>query len=69
MSGRHLINHLYNAHGFSKGREVADFLGCDEATISLHTNGKTKIGPSFILKVYDATDLSIEEIRALIDKK
>lgn len=66
MSARTLINELKRRHNLKNNRAVATLLGCDESTICLHYRNKLVVGPAFILRVYDTTQLTIEEIREFL---
>lgn len=60
-----LLDHLVKTGWGKSDKELAALFKLSPATISKVRNG-TKATPEFILAVYDATDLSIEQIRELL---
>ena len=61
-----LFDHLINNCGFKNDADIAKKLKTTAPIISRTRVGYFKVGPTMILAVYDATDMSIEEIRGLL---
>ncbi len=61
-----LLDYLIKAFKLRNNAELAKALGVTEGAISKIRHGINKVNAEFILRVYDKTDMSIEEIRALI---
>lgn len=61
-----LIDHLLDKYQLRSDAELSRFLETNPPVISKIRNRKMPITPLSILMFYDKTDLSIEEIRALI---
>lgn len=64
-----LLDYLIKAFKLRNNSELAKVLGVTEGAISKIRHGINKVNAEFILRVYDKTDMSIEEIRALISEE
>lgn len=63
-----LLDFIIKTYGLKNNKELADALDVTEGLIS---KIRARVRPptaEFILKIYDKTDLSIEEIRKLIEE-
>lgn len=63
-----LLDYLIAAFKLKNNAELAKALGFTEGMISKIRHGVYKVNAEFILRVYDKTDMSIEEIRKLIEE-
>jgi transcriptional regulator with XRE-family HTH domain len=63
-----LLDYLITAFKLKNSRALANALGMTQGAISKIRAGVNKPSADFILRVYDKTDLTIEEIRNLIGK-
>lgn len=61
-----LLDYLISAFKLKNNAELAKALGVTEGAISKIRHGVYKVNADFILRVYDKTDMSIEEIRTMI---
>lgn len=61
-----LFDHLLALPNFKTDAQIAEALHTTPAYVSRMRSGAQKVGASVILAVYDATDLTIEQIRELI---
>ena len=61
-----LLDHLIKRYELKNSRALADLLGMTQGGISKLRYKTNKVSVEFILRVYDKTDLTIEEIRELI---
>lgn len=61
-----LFTYLKNRYKLKNSAELAKFLGVSPAALSKIRHGVKPYTAEFILTVYDATGLTIEEIRKLI---
>lgn len=61
-----LLDFIIKTYGLKNNKELADALDVTEGLISKIRARVRPPTPEFILKIYDKTDLSIEEIRELI---
>jgi len=61
-----LFDFLIMNCGFKTDSNLAEKLNTSPPCISRIRHGKYKIGPTMILAIYDATDLTIEDIRELL---
>ena len=61
-----LFDHLLLERGFTSDAKIAEALETTPAYISRMRSGGQKVGASVILAIYDATDMTIEQIRELI---
>ena len=61
-----LLDHLIKRYELKNSRALADLLGMTQGGISKLRYKTNQVSPDFILRVYDKTDLSIEQIRELI---
>jgi transcriptional regulator with XRE-family HTH domain len=61
-----LLDYLIKRYELKNSRALADMLGMTQGGISKLRYGTNKPSPEFILRVYDTTDLSIEQIRELL---
>jgi len=61
-----LFKFLKKEYSLKNSAELAKFLGVSPAALSKIRHGVKPYTAEFILAVYDATELSIEEIRRLI---
>lgn len=61
-----LLDHLIKRYELKNSRALAQLLGMTQGGISKLRYGTNKVSAEFILRVYDKTDLSIEQIRELI---
>ena len=64
-----LLDYLIDVYKLKNNRALAQQLGVTQAAISKIRYGVNKVTGDFILTVYDKTDMTIEEIRALIKKQ
>lgn len=64
-----LLDYLIDTYKLKNSRALAQQLGVTQAAISKIRYGVNKVTGDFILTVYDKTDMTIEEIRALIKKQ
>lgn len=64
-----LLDYLLETYKIKNNRELAKHLGVTEAALSKIRARANGVSASFILTVYDKTDMSIEEIRALVAKQ
>ena len=60
-----LFKYLMDRHSLRTDEDLADFLFCAKTVISATRCGHRNLSARLILTIYDKTDLSIEEIRAL----
>jgi plasmid maintenance system antidote protein VapI len=63
-----LLDHLIKRYELKNNRALAQLLGTTEGGISKIRYGTNKVSAEFILRVYDKTDMSIEQIRELIEE-
>jgi len=63
-----LLDYMIKEFNLKNSKALADALGVTEGMISKIRYGVRQPTPEFILKIYDNTDLSIEEIRNLIEE-
>lgn len=61
-----LFAFLMNTHNLKNDREICDFLYTAPSVISQIRNDKRRISAALILRIYDKTTLSIEEIRKMV---
>jgi transcriptional regulator with XRE-family HTH domain len=61
-----LFTYLKKKHDLKNSAELAKFLGVSPALLSKIRHGAKAYSGDFILAVYDATGMTIEEIRKLI---
>jgi hypothetical protein len=61
-----LFDHLLDNCGFKNDADIAAKLNATAPSISRIRHKGYKVGPTMILAIYDATDLSIEQIRELL---
>jgi plasmid maintenance system antidote protein VapI len=61
-----LLDYLIKRYELKNNRALAQLLGTTEGGISKIRYGTNRVSAEFVLRVYDHTDLSIEEIRELI---
>lgn len=61
-----LLDHLIKRYELKNSRALADLLGMTQGGISKLRYKTNNISADFILRVYDKTDLSIEQIRELL---
>ena len=61
-----LLDHLIKRYELKNSRALADLLKTTQGGISKIRYGTNKVSPEFILRVYDNTDMSIEQIRELL---
>jgi len=64
-----LLDYLLEAYKIKNNRALAQHLGVTEAAISKIRARSNGVSADFILTVYDKTDMTIEEIRELIEKQ
>lgn len=60
-----LFDYLIDDCGFKNDAGIANKLNVKPPVISSIRHKGHKVGPTMILSIYDATDLSIEQIREL----
>jgi plasmid maintenance system antidote protein VapI len=60
------LDHLIKRYELKNSRALADLLGMTQGGISKLRYKTNQVSSDFILRVYDKTDLSIEQIRELI---
>ncbi len=60
-----LFKYLMDTYKLRTDEDLADFLFCSKTIISMTRCDHRGLSPRLTLNVYDKTDLSIEEIRAL----
>lgn len=63
-----LLDYMIDAFNLKNSRALADALGVTEGMISKIRYRVRQPTAEFILKIYDNTDLSIEEIRKLLEE-
>jgi hypothetical protein len=61
-----LFDYLIDHCGFKNDADIAHKLKTGAPVVSRTRQKVFKVGPTMILAVYDATDLSIEQIRELL---
>lgn len=61
-----LFAHLKNRYKLKNSAELAKFLGVSPAMLSKIRHGAKPYSAEFILTVYDATGMPIEDIRRMI---
>ena len=61
-----LLDYLIKRYELKNNRALANLLKTTQGGISKIRYGTNKVSPEFILRVYDNTDLSIEQIRELL---
>lgn len=61
----HLFNYLMKINKFTRDAELARWLFTSTSIISLIRNDKISLSPRLILRIYDTTDLTIEDIRKM----
>jgi len=61
-----LFDYLIDHCGFKNDADIAHKLKTGAPVVSRMRQKVFKVGPTMILAVYDATDLSIEQIRELL---
>jgi transcriptional regulator with XRE-family HTH domain len=62
-----LLDHIMKQHKFKTDRELGRLLELGASSISKIRHGKVPVLPATILKIHEATEMSIKEIRALLD--
>jgi transcriptional regulator with XRE-family HTH domain len=67
MSARQLLDTLLIKTKARSHAQLARKLDIDAGSLSKVASGEYQVSASLILKVYDATDLTIEEIRELLN--
>ncbi len=65
LNPHRLLDYLIEKQWGKNDGDVAKLIGLSSGTVSKVRNGKTPT-PEFILAVYDATDLTIEQIREML---
>lgn len=60
-----LFQYLLDNYGLLDDQDLADFLFCSKTVISMSRRGQSMLSARLILKIYDKTPLSIEEIRQM----
>ncbi len=63
-----LLDHLIENRWADDDRDLVELLDMSRSTISKIRCRNVTVNPTHILSIYDATNLSIDEIRGLIDK-
>jgi len=63
-----LLDHLIENRWADGDRDLVELLDMSRSTISKIRCRNVTVNPTHILSIYDATNLSIDEIRGLIDK-
>lgn len=63
-----LFQYLLDNYCLSDDQDLADFLFCSKTVISMARRGQKPLSARLILRVYDKTPLSIEEIRNLSEE-
>lgn len=61
-----LFDHLILERGFKNDANIAEAINAPASSLSRIRSGEHKVGPTMILAIYDATDMTIEEIRDLL---
>ena len=61
-----LFDYLIDHCGFKNDADIAHKLKTGAPVVSRMRQKVFKVGPTMILAIYDATDLSIEQIRELL---
>lgn len=64
-----LFDHLISQRGLKNDTAIARLLKTTPSYIGRLRNGHVPIGPKIILAVYDATGMSIEDIRSFLKDK
>jgi transcriptional regulator with XRE-family HTH domain len=68
MKRHALLDHLIENRWADGDRDLVELLDMSRSTISKIRCRNVPVNPTHILSIYDATNLSIDEIRGLIDK-
>lgn len=66
IPARKLLDKLRKHFNVRTNEQLAIKLKCDSAILSRMTHGKQGVGPHFILRVYDKTGISIDDIRGFL---
>lgn len=61
-----LLDYIIKRFELKNNRALAEFLGMTQAGLSKIRHRVNNVAPEFILRVYDKTGMSIEEIRELV---
>ena len=65
---RRLFWFLMLKFGFTNDVELADFLGVASSQLSQIRNDKIGLSPRLLLTIYDKTNLSVEDIREMVNE-
>lgn len=68
MKRHALLDYLIESRWADGDRDLVELLDMSRSTISKIRCRNVSVNPTHILSIYDATNLSIDEIRGLIDK-
>lgn len=68
MKRHALLDHLIESRWADGDQDLVELLDISRSTISKIRCRKAIVNPYHILSIYDSTNLSIDEIRGLIDK-
>jgi hypothetical protein len=68
MKRHALLDYLIENRWADGDRDLVELLDMPRSTISKIRHRNAIVNPTHILSIYDATNLSIDEIRGLIDK-
>mgnify|MGYP000104858566 CR=1 FL=1 len=60
-----LLDTLRSTNNLTSDAQLADSLEIERAIVSYIRNGKMNLTPLLLIKIYDNTNLTIEEIREL----
>ena len=60
-----LLDMLREQHALKSDAKLAEFLDVEKAILSYVRNGKMQLTPLLLIKIYDHTNLTIEQIREL----
>ena len=63
----HLFQFLMRTNKFEQDAQLARWLFTSTSVISQVRNGKIPLSARLVLRIYDKTKLSIEEIRKMVD--
>lgn len=62
-----LFDYLLERYDFKTDFALAEWMGIEPPAISRIRHGTHRVGPTMILAIYDATDMTIEQIRGLCE--
>lgn len=69
MSANTVLNHIKRRYKLKTDRALADALDISPPNISKLRKGSTPFGPEWIMRVHDATGLSIRDIKSMLKER